>query len=176
MPDHLCEKLWDRLKSAGRRKYNLNLCTKSTGKFKYSKFHNKSRDEIMMTSFRKIPCRRVLTGCKFDESWSFLKDQNCASKTCTKSTGTFKYLKINNKSKDDVIITSFNLQNICPALLLGITLRGIKACNYTLKFVYKVYGEIWYLKFFNKSHGDVIMKYHDVTMTSSWSLWLKFAK
>ena len=84
-----------------------NLCIKSMGKFKYSKMHNKLRDDVMMTSFiQKIFCVGVFIGCKFDIDWRLLIDPNCASKTCTKWMGRIKYWKIYNKSADDVIMTS----------------------------------------------------------------------
>ena len=84
-----------------------NLCTNPMGKSKYSKMHNKSCDDVMMTSsIQKTFCVGVFIGCKFDIDWRLLIDPNCASKTCTKWMGRIKYWKIYNKSTDDVIMTS----------------------------------------------------------------------
>ena len=65
------------------------------GKIKYSKLHNKSRDDVITTSsLRKMFCVRVFIGYKFDDDWRLFSDQNCARKRVQREWDD----KINEKS------------------------------------------------------------------------------
>jgi hypothetical protein len=67
-------------------------------------------DIIMTSSLLKNILYLSQSWCKFDDDWRLLRDQNSASKTCTKSMGEIKYSKFHNKSCDDIIMTSLLLK------------------------------------------------------------------